>query len=88
MNEELILAEIETKNGTALKQIVMTTFKGKALLQIREKWRKTNQDEWCFGKRVVSFAERQFDSMMLQLKKNKHDVAGVCEMFNIFGGNQ
>lgn len=65
---ESLLAYTEGK--VKRKEIAISEYKGVKYIQIREKWRKNEEDqEWKFSKKVVSFNKDQFQEIMLSLSQ-------------------
>ena len=66
MEEILAFTEGKVKR----KEIALSEYKGTTYIQVREKWRKDEDDtEWKFSKKVVSFNKDQFEEVIKTLSQ-------------------
>jgi len=82
---ESLLAYTEGK--VKRKEIAISEYKGIKYIQIREKWRKDEEDqEWKFSKKVVSFNKEQFQEIILSLSQffnlNESQIEGIRKKMN------
>ena len=83
-DKERQIAEVVSDSGLQKIEVVLSVWKDKSKLVIRERWRNSIEDDWLFNKRQIRLSKEQIESLMeplTELFEKAEQIPALVEEF-------